>query len=179
MKFPHTRNRFAKRMEYLNKLFELWKFEFFQFSSKTNTIREKAEMFQLSIWVTKLWKIPSYINDRIGLQKSVNFLSKLLELWNLKYNKFFSWNESVRGRVDFFKQASQALDPNLFNLSHTWNQFAKRMEFLSEQFELWKFAFFQCSSKTKRVCKKAEIFQLSIWGMKVWSISSYIHDRIG
>ena len=49
------------------------KVEFFQFSSKTNTVCEKAVMFQLSLWATKLRNTLSYLNDWIGLQKSVIF----------------------------------------------------------------------------------------------------------
>ena len=56
-KLYHTRNRFAKRMKFLSKIFELWKFEFIQVFSKMKTVCEKAEIFQQSIWAKKFWNI--------------------------------------------------------------------------------------------------------------------------
>ena len=82
-------NRLAKMCNFLSKLFELWNFEFFQFASKTKKVCKKVKIFQQSIRAAKIWKIPSYINDRIGSQKSVVFSASYWSFESLKYNKLF------------------------------------------------------------------------------------------
>ena len=164
----------------LSKLFELRKFEFFQISSNTNTVCKKAEMFQLSIWAMKLWNISNYINYRIAQQKIVIFWASFWSFETLKYNKLFHRRHLFLELLNFSSKLVKLwMNLKFFKLPHTRNRFAKKKKFLSKLFELWKFEIFQVFSKTKTVCKKAEIFQQSIWATKFWNISSYINDRIG
>ena len=125
---------------------KLW---IFQFSSSEDSFREKVG-WDFHAWFSSFKTLKYFIKfHRLNrLTKTLNCLSKLLELWNFEIFHAIS-TEPDRESFTFFNQLNPCLKPKQFKIYRTMYEFAK----------------------------KYIILKRFIYALKIWSISSnFIHE---